>query len=83
MSITFSVFGVPRPQGSKRAFNRPGSKHPVLVESAGKPLKDWRLSISQTAAEAVGEKPIVGPVSVRLEFAMPRPKAHYRTGANA
>jgi crossover junction endodeoxyribonuclease RusA len=34
--------------------------------------------------EAWGDRPILlGPVSVRVTFAFPRPKSHFRTGKNA
>ena len=77
-SITFFVPGLPKPQGSKKAFMRPGAKHPTMIESAGKPLKDWRDTV-EAFAKRVGVL-VPGPVKVYLDFRLPRPKAHFRTG---
>lgn len=79
--ISFYVEGIPRPQGSKKAFMVPGMKHPTLVESAGEPLKQWRKSVASVAAEQ-GRK-IEGPVCVQLVFFFPRAKSHFGTGRNA
>lgn len=70
--IEFWVAGIPKPQGSKRAFVVKG--RPVLTESAGGALKDWRAVVAHEAALAVSV-PIDGPVSVVVTFHMPRPKS--------
>lgn len=79
--ISFFVAGTPKPQGSKRAFNRPGSKHPTMVESAGEALKDWRASVRYTAA--AHSRQIKGAVDVHLTFQFVRPKSHFGSGANS
>jgi crossover junction endodeoxyribonuclease RusA len=76
--MNFFVPGVPKPQGSKRAFVVKG--RPVLVESAGVPLKDWRSMVAHVAAGEMGERlPLEGPLLVTLNFYLPRPKSHPKT----
>ena len=73
------VEGLPKPQGSKRAFAvkmKSGKTRAVVVESAGKDLAAWRYAVRQKAKEA-GEKMIAGgsPVYVVARFMLPRPKS--------
>ena len=77
---TFSVDGIPVPQGSKSAFVVKGRA--VVTERGRAALGPWRALVSARAADALAE-PIVGPVAVELHFRLLRPKAHYRTGAHA
>jgi Holliday junction resolvase RusA-like endonuclease len=79
--ISFFVAGTPKPQGSKRAFMRPGARHPTLLESAGDALKDWRASVAYAAAKQ--SRAITGAVKVSLAFQFSRPKSHFRSGRNA
>ena len=79
--ISFFVAGTPKSQGSKRAFMRPGAKHPTLLESAGEALKDWRASVAYAAAKQA--RAITGAVKVSLAFQFSRPKSHFGTGRNA
>lgn len=72
----FRVFGIPKPQGSKRAFHHRSTGRIVLTEAAGVPLKDWRSEVKQTAAvEMVGKPVISQPTGIGLvvEFILPRP----------
>lgn len=67
--IRFTVFGKPKPQGSKRHVG-----HGIMVESS-KGLKPWRQEISGTAL-AQGA-PMFGPhvpVEVTLRFYFTSPK---------
>ena len=76
--MNFFVPGLPKPQGSKRAFVVKG--RPVLAESAGQPLKDWRAVVALAAMnQMAGSPPLDGPVLVRLGFYLPRPKSHPKT----
>lgn len=82
--IQFWVPGVPKPQGSKRAFIHPHTKRPVMTESAGAPLKDWRFDVKNTAiAKMTGLPMIVQPSGVMLtvEFVLPRPVSLPKTKA--
>lgn len=76
--MTFTVYGLPAPQGSKRAFVIKGRA--VMTESS-KAVKPWRTAVEQAvmlAAPAGSRKdPILfrGPVSLDVTFTMPRPKS--------
>lgn len=74
--IAFWVSGVPKPQGSKRAFNHPATKRIVMVEAAGAPLKDWRFDVKSTAAARMAGRPLIAQptgVQLQVEFVLPRP----------
>lgn len=64
------VAGRPCPQGSK-TYKGLRSGKPILVESS-KGVAPWRETIRWKARQRGGILP-VGPVSVRLDFVMPRP----------
>lgn len=73
--LEFFVYGIPRPQGSKRGFVRNGRI--VLVE-ASKQLPEWRNEIVLAAREAIHdqnwERPS-GACRVEVVFFLPRPKS--------
>ncbi len=72
--ISFFVPGTPRPQGSKRHVGRG-----VMVESS-KYVEDWRHDVKQAAwTYRLQMEPLAVPLSVRLDFNLPRPKYHYGT----
>lgn len=77
-SLTFNVFGIPAPQGSK---NR--GKHGSMYE-ANKGLAPWRAAVEAAGVLARQRLKHPGwretPVAADVVFYMPRPKAHYRTG---
>ncbi len=85
--ITFRVYGIPAPQGSKRSLG-----NGIMVESSLR-VKPWREDVKQAAwktfyADAKpGEYsdwlPFDGPVFISFEFLFPRPKSHFGTGKNA
>lgn len=80
MTISFFVPGIPRPQGSKRAINHRTTGRPIVIESGGRPLVDWRGDIKREAIEAMGDDtPLDGPVGIWLGFRLPRPKSHPKT----
>lgn len=73
--ITFTVFGKPAPQGSMRAFMRPGMRFPV-VTSDNAATRPWRQEITATAIALKVlpfEKNI--PVEITLNFYFARPKS--------
>lgn len=68
-TIVFSVSGTPRPQGSKRHVG--GGR---MVE-ASKHLHPWRnLVIDAVKEQAELTDKLEGPVSVVIEFRIPRPQ---------
>lgn len=68
--LTFSVDGLPVPQGSMRAFVIKGRA--MVTHGAGKELAVWRQAIAARAREA-GATPQPGPVAITLTFRLLRP----------
>jgi Holliday junction resolvase RusA-like endonuclease len=78
--LTFVVFGLPTPKGSKRGIPiRRGDGHTgvAMVESSGEKLKDWIRRLESVVQGQVAQMPTMleGPLAVTLDFAMPRPKS--------
>jgi Holliday junction resolvase RusA-like endonuclease len=75
--ITFFVPGVPQPGGSKKGFfNKKTAR--VQVSEANSKCAPWRAVVSQAAMEAVnGAGLLDGPLRMKLEFVVVRPKGHY------
>lgn len=73
--ISFTVYGTPVPQGSMKAFMRPGSKFPVIT-SANKKLKPWRQEITGCALK-VFRAPVLRPsaLSVEIKFFLTKPES--------
>ena len=69
-SVAFDVAGVPKPQGSTRAFVVGGK---ARITSANKD-NGWRDSVAR-AAQAFNAEQFTGPVAVVITFVMPRPKS--------
>ena len=81
MSVGFFVEGIPRPGGSKRAiYNKKQGRSFIVPDN--KNTKPWMETVKWQAMEKRGEDttPLQGPIRVVLNFVMPRPKNHYRTG---
>lgn len=78
--ISFTVYGTPKPQGSKRAWVNKTTGRAMMVDQAGAPLQDWRVDVQQAALTAMGERPpLDGPIYVTLRFHLARPKSHPKT----
>jgi crossover junction endodeoxyribonuclease RusA len=70
------VYGIPGPQGSKRYIG-----HGVMIESSKK-VKPWREAVKWAALEVRQQlkqdgldTTVFGPVTVLMDFTMPRPKS--------
>jgi Holliday junction resolvase RusA-like endonuclease len=78
-TLVIFVEGIPRPQGSKRAFPiamKNGKTRVVVTESAGKELAAWRYAVRERAKEAGGKMiPAGRPVWLSVLFYLPRPKS--------
>jgi crossover junction endodeoxyribonuclease RusA len=80
--VILDIYGVPKPQGSKRAWVQGGRAR--MAESAGEALRTWREDVKQAALAALpADCPYAGPVWTELSFYMPRPLSHWGTGRNA
>lgn len=78
------IVGTPKPQGSKRAFvvkgKGGGKARAVVVDSDKAPLRDWRTDVVLGVQRAMSDaEQVVGPVAVRLVFALPRPASAPKT----
>lgn len=70
----FRVNGTPKPQPRPRAFARKiGGKHVARVFEAGT-AEAWKSDVVRDARPHRPEAPLEGPVSVAIDFLMPRPK---------
>jgi crossover junction endodeoxyribonuclease RusA len=80
-SVAFTVWGIPAPKGSKRAFairkgGRPTGRVAVVDDS--KPtLRDWTRAVNDViqGLAASGTARLDGPVGLSVEFWMPKPKS--------
>lgn len=77
MRITFEVYGLPAPQGSKRHVG--GGR---MIESS-KAVKPWREAVKWAAREAMagpdGWAALDGPLLARMVFTLPKPKSAPKT----
>jgi crossover junction endodeoxyribonuclease RusA len=79
--VSFTVAGLPAPQGSKKAIPNRHTGRTILLEQSGAKLKDWRDAVNAAAWQAVYASPPAvrdvfrGPVGVSLAFTLPRPQS--------
>lgn len=81
--MEFRVYGVPAPQGSKTAFVSKRTGRSVVVEGSSatgrQKIKSWRAEVAAEAAAAFAaaglEEVYDGPISVAIDFIMPKPKS--------
>ncbi len=83
MKISFFVPGIPAPGGSKRFVGHSKKTgRAILIDAAGERNKNWRSIVGVCGSVEMREKAIlsfVGPLRVRFDFVMPRPKAHFNS----
>lgn len=77
--ITFRVYGVPKPGGSKKGFFNKKLGRVMIVDDS-KHIKTWRGEVKDAAIDNAPDKLLQCPLQMSVVFFMPRPKAHYRTG---
>lgn len=81
--ISFTAFGTPVPQGSKRPMKNKWTGRAMAVDTNRDSLMSWRGVVSGAAgAMMVGKQLFKGPVFVAYRFRCTRPKDHYGTGRN-
>lgn len=82
--LSFTVYGLPAPQGSKRHVGRG-----ILIDDNKETLRTWREDVKFAAMRALQVTPMWDadakyPVIVgHFTFILPRPQSHYRTGKKA
>lgn len=83
-TLTIHVVGVPAPQGSHRAFVVKGR---AVVTQDNKKTRPWRQDVTAAVLNRMATtpdfEPYAGPVHVAIDFYMPRPRYHFRTGKRA
>lgn len=74
MSVQFTVWGIPAPQGSKSPWGTESNPN----------TRPWRAAVAAEAAIAMKDHmTLVGPIHLDVVFEFTRPKGHYGTGKNA
>ena len=81
--IEFFVEGRPKPQPRVRARVLGKGEKAFAGVYDPETSKPWKRTIAAVAPFYKPARPITGPVSVTIDFYMPRPKSHYRTGRYA
>ena len=71
-SVTFDVVGIAQPKGSTRAFMPKGARFPV-VTSDNPRAKGWQQLVAEQARTVAAGGVFLGPVVLRVAFALPRP----------
>lgn len=72
----FNVEGIPAAQPRVKAYVR--GKHAAVYTP--KTANSWKDCVKCAGILARPKSPLQGPLFVSMTFAMPRPKAHYRSG---
>jgi crossover junction endodeoxyribonuclease RusA len=77
--LELTVYGIAKPQGSKRGFVVNGRA--VLVDDNKHPLRSWREDVRTAALESRARADMrsfpTGPVGLFVTFYLPRPQTHY------
>jgi crossover junction endodeoxyribonuclease RusA len=75
--VEFTVVGVSQPQGSTKAFIRPGMKFPVVTSDNAK-LKGWRAQVAWAASKEARRHGLIDravPVRLMAAYFLARPKS--------
>lgn len=83
--ITFTVIGLPKPAGSKRAFAlKKGGVYTgrAVVTDDCKTSRDWKTDVKHAAVAIYQREPLACAVRLTLVFVLPRPRGHFGTGRN-
>jgi len=70
--ISFTVYGRPAPQGSKKAVGRRKNGSTILIEMSQK-VKPWREAVKTAALEAYDGPTITDPVVLYVVFTLQAP----------
>lgn len=76
--LAFTVFGLAKTAGSKKAINIPGRARPIVTDDTGAKGKAWRSQVADAGKAAMRDRPLYRcPLLVRFVFYTPRPKGHF------
>jgi Holliday junction resolvase RusA-like endonuclease len=88
--ISFTVPGVPAPQGSKTRTRWGGIREDNPATRPWREAVTWEAVAAMTSGEPDSQSrvlgvrpPLDGPLELNVTFVFPRPKSHYGTGRNA
>lgn len=76
MRISFFASGEPKGQPRPKATIR--GRHASVYDPGT--ANDWKLQVAIAAKPHIPATPLDCPLDIELEFFMPRPKAHWRSG---
>lgn len=72
------VYGLAIPGGSKVALQSQGQRRPFVVDSNRQRVQPWRQEVAGSARKLMELRhPFEGPLSLQVEFFLPRPKGHF------
>jgi len=77
-SVSFQVFGIPKPKGSARGFVAMKAGHKpraIVVADNSKALKSWEGAVRDAAQRVAGEQFFTEAVVLEIEFWFSRPKS--------
>jgi Holliday junction resolvase RusA-like endonuclease len=73
--LSFTIYGVPVPKGSMKAFVPKGWSRAVMTNDSSR-TRPWQEAVTCAALEARGDRaPIEEPVALWVRFFLPRPKS--------
>lgn len=78
--IRFTVYGRPRPAGSKRPVQvgpKNGPKRTIIID-ANEHSREWKNKVKRVARASYWDGKLTGPLRVRMTFYFARPKSHER-----
>lgn len=80
MTYSFTIPSIPiaQPRARAVAFRGHARMHDAPKTHA---IHAYKATVRQVVAEHI-KAPLTGPLQISLEFVMPRPQSHYRTGKN-
>jgi Holliday junction resolvase RusA-like endonuclease len=78
-TVSFTVYGIPIPQGSMKAFTPPGFHRPI-VTSDNKKLKPWRNDVACAAVSMMTAQKFTRcgravPIAIEVTFFFSRPQS--------
>ena len=79
--LNFFVPGIPEPGGSKTCIIKKvkGRMQKIYLDANPK-VKGWKKIVSQVAKFKVRQDPFECALFMRMNFVLPRPASHYRSG---